>query len=132
VLYVADGDCNAIVSISNATSLLVKDEVTVGAGCKSFKCLYPSASCGKLVKSGSPLNKPFAAAILPNGNIVVANTGNNTLVELTPSGTVLGTKVIDKSKTPGIWGLYAIGTSDANTAIYYTDTNGSELHKLEQ
>ncbi|HEY1656291.1 MAG TPA: hypothetical protein VGF86_14395 [Candidatus Tumulicola sp.] len=132
VLYVADGACNGVVSISNVSSLLIKDEITVGAGCKSFKCLYSSTSCGKLVKSGSPLNKPFAAAILPNGNIVVANSGDNTLVELTPSGTVLGTKVIDKSKTPGIWGLYAIGTSDANTAIYYTDTNSNELHELEQ
>ena len=132
VLYVADGACNAVVSISNVSSLLIKDEITVGAGCKSFQCLYSSTSCGKVVKSGSPLNKPFAAAILPNGNMVVANTGDNTLVELTPSGTVLGTKVIDKSKTPGIWGLYAIGTSDTNTAIYYTDTNSNELHKLEQ
>ena len=84
------------------------------------------------MKAGSPLNKPFAAAILPNGNMVVANTGNNTLVELMPSGKVLATKVIDKSKTPGIWGLFAIGTNDNNTAIYYTDTNSDELHKLEQ
>ncbi|HEY1884067.1 MAG TPA: hypothetical protein VGG51_13610 [Candidatus Cybelea sp.] len=131
-LYVADGDCNAIVAINNASTLLLKDEITVGAGCKTFKCLYPTTTCGKLVKAGSPLNKPFAATILPNGNMVVANTGNNTLVELMPTGKVLATKVVDKSKTPGIWGLYAIGTTDANTAIYYTDTNSDELHKLEQ
>jgi hypothetical protein len=132
VLYVADGDCNAIVSINNASTLLLKDEITVGTGCKTFTCLYPSQTCGKLVKAGSPLNKPFAATILPNGNMVVANTGNNTLVELMPSGKVLGTKVVDTSKTPGIWGLYAIGTNDGNTAIYYTDTNSDELHELEQ
>ena len=131
-LYIADGDCNAIVSIDHASSLLVKDEITVGAGCKTFRCKYSSQTCGKLVKAGSPLNKPFAAAILPNGNMVVANTGNNTLVELMPSGKVLDTKVVDKSKTPGIWGLFAIGTNDNNTAIYYTDTNSNELHKLEQ
>jgi hypothetical protein len=131
-LYIADGDCNAIVSIDHASALLVKDEITVGAGCKSFKCLYSTTTCGKLVKAGSPLNKPFAAAILPNGNMVVANTGNNTLVELMPSGKVLATKVVDKSKTPGIWGLFAIGTTDNNTEIYYTDTNSDELHELEQ
>lgn len=132
VMYLADGDCNAIVSIDHASSLLLKDEITVGTGCKTFKCLYPSTTCGKLVKAGSPLNKPFAATILPNGNMVVANTGNNTLVELMPSGKVLATKVVDKSKTPGIWGLFAIGTNDGNTAIYYTDTNSDELHELEQ
>ena len=131
-LYVADGDCNAIVAIDHASSLLVKDEITVGAGCKRFTCLYSSTTCGRLVKAGSPLNKPFAAAILPNGNMVVANSGNNTLVELMPSGKVLATKVVDKSKTPGIWGLFAIGKSDSNTAIYYTDTNSNELHELEQ
>ncbi|MFZ1016717.1 MAG: hypothetical protein WAN39_02475 [Candidatus Cybelea sp.] len=131
-LYIADGDCNAVVAIDHASSLLVKDEITVGAACKTFKCLYPSSSCGKVVKIGSPLNKPFAAAILPNGNMVVANTANNTLVELMPSGKVLDTKVVDKSKTPGIWSLFAVGTNDGNTAMYYTDTNSNELHKLEQ
>jgi hypothetical protein len=131
-LFVADGDCDAIVAFDHASSLLVKDEITVGAGCKSFKCLYPSTSCGKLVKAGSPLNKPFAATILPNGNMVVANTANNTLVELMPTGKVLATKVVDKSKTPGIWGIFAIGKGDSSTAIYYTDTNGNELHELEQ
>ena len=62
-------------AIDHASSLLVKDEITVGAGCKTFKCNYSSTTCGKLVKAGSPLNKPFAATILPNGNMVVANTG---------------------------------------------------------
>jgi hypothetical protein len=131
-LFVADGACNAVVSIDHASSLLVKDEITVGSGCKSFKCKYPSTSCGKLVKSGSPLNKPFAAALLPNGNLVVANTGNNTLVELMPTGKVLATKTVDTGKAPAIFGLLAIGTSDSNTAIYYTDTNSNELHELEQ
>jgi hypothetical protein len=131
-LYVADGDCNAIVAIDHVSSLLLKDEITVGAGCKSFKCLYPTTSCGRLVKAGSPLNKPFAAAILPNGNMVVANTANNTLVELMPTGKVLATKVVDKRKTPGIWGLFAIGKGDSNTAIYYTDKNSNELHELEE
>ncbi|HEX4013505.1 MAG TPA: hypothetical protein VHX17_06400 [Candidatus Cybelea sp.] len=131
-LYVADGDCNAIVAIDHVSSLLLKDEITVGSGCTSFTCLYPSTSCGKVVKTGSPLNKPFAATILANGNMIVANTGNNTLVELMPTGKVLATKVVDKSKTPGIYSIYAVGTNDANTALYYTDTNSNELHKLEQ
>jgi hypothetical protein len=132
VLYIADGECNAVVAIDHVSSLLVKDEVTVGTSCKTFKCTYPSTVCGKLVKAGSPLDKPFAATILPNGNMVVANSGNNTLVELMPSGKVLDTKVVDKSKTPAIWGLFAVGANDGNTAIYYTDTNSNELHKLEQ
>ncbi|HEY2474192.1 MAG TPA: hypothetical protein VGI19_05260, partial [Candidatus Cybelea sp.] len=128
-LFVADGDCNAVVSIDHASSLLVKDEITVQKNCTSFKCKYPSTSCGKLIASGSPLNKPFAAAILPNGNLVVANTGDNSLVEMMPSGKVLATKTVDTGNAPAIFGLFAIGTSDSNTAIYYTDTNSNELHE---
>ena len=33
--------------------------------------------------------------MLPNGNLIVANTGNNTLVEMTPKGQVLDTKVVE-------------------------------------
>jgi hypothetical protein len=93
---------NTLVAIDHASSLLVKDEIMVGTGCKTFKCPYSSTTCGEIVKSGSPLNKPFAAAILTNGNVVVANTGDNTLVELRRTGQVLAAKFLDKSNTPGI------------------------------
>jgi hypothetical protein len=131
-LFVADGACNAVVEITHAGSLLVKDEITVQSGCKAFTCLYPKTSCATLVKAGSPLDKPVAMAILPNGNLIVANTGNNTLIELTPTGQVLDTKVVDKSKTPGIFGLAANGKSDSDTVLFYTDTNTNTLHELEQ
>ena len=131
-LFVADGACNAVVEITHASSLLVPDEITVQPGCKKFTCLYPKTTCAKLVKAGSPLDKPVAMAILPNGNLIVANTGNNTLVEMTPAGQVLDTKVVDKSKTPGIFGVAANGKTDSNTVLYYTDTNTNTLHELEQ
>lgn len=132
-LYVTDGACNAVVAIVHASNLLVKDEITVGSGCKTFKCKDQKATCGKLVLSGSPLNAPQAEAILPNGNLIVANTaGGNTLVELTPTGQVLDTKVVDTSGNQGIYGLWASGTADSNTVLYYTDTNDNSLHELQQ
>ncbi|MFY9665507.1 MAG: hypothetical protein WAK19_13775, partial [Candidatus Cybelea sp.] len=85
------------------------------------------------VYSGSPLNAPVAAALLPNGNLVVANTkGGNKLVELTPAGRLLATKTIDKSKTAHVFGLLASGTSDSDTVLFYTDTETNTLHELEQ
>jgi hypothetical protein len=132
VLYVADGACNAVVAINHASSLLEKDEITIGAGCKKFTCKYPKTTCATVVKAGSPLDKPVAQAILPNGNLIVANTGNNALVEMTPKGQVLDTKVVDTSKTPGIFGVAAIGKNDGTTALFYTDTNTNTLHELEQ
>jgi hypothetical protein len=132
ILYVADGACNAVVEINHASALLLKDEITIQPGCKKFTCKYPKDTCATLVKAGSPLNKPVAQTLLPNGNLIVANTGNNTLVEMTPKGKVLDTEVVDKSKTPGIFGLAAIGTKDSNTALFYTDINTNTLHELEQ
>ena len=129
-LYIADGANNTIVSFNNASELLVKDEIIVNKDGKTFTCKYPKTTCGKLVYSGSPLNAPVAMAVLPNGNLVAANSANNTLVELTPAGTVLATKVVDKSKTPGVFGIIASGKTDTNTVIFYTDANDNNLHEL--
>ena len=76
----------------------------------------------------------MAATLLPNGNLIVANTQGtaNTLVELTPKGKVLDTKVVDESSTQGVFGLAAGGTNDANTVLFYTDTNSNTVHELER
>ncbi len=132
-LYIVDGVDNTVVAVSNASNLLAKNEIVVQPGGKKFKCAHPKATCATLVYSGSPLNAPVASALLPNGNLIVANTkGGNTLVELTPSGKVLATKTIDSSKTAHIFGLQASGTSDSDTVLFYTDTGTNTLQELEQ
>ncbi len=131
-LYAADGVDNTVVAFLNATVLLVKDEIVVLKGGKTFKCKFPKSTCGKLVHAGKPLNAPEAMTLLPNGNLIVANTkGGNTLVEMTPTGKILATKLVDKNKTAGIFGVRASGTSDANTVLYYTDRNDNSVHELE-
>ena len=128
-----DGVDNTVVAFNNATDLLVANEIIVQKGGKTFKCKYKKDTCGSLVHAGSPVSSPVAMTLLPNGNLIAANgAGGNTLVEMTPTGTILDTKVIDKSKTQGIYGLRAGGTSDSNTVLYYTDTNDNSLHELEQ
>jgi hypothetical protein len=132
-LYIVDGVDNTIVAVSTASSLLEKDEIVVQPGGKKFKCTHPKATCASLVYSGSPLNAPVASALLPNGNLIVANTkGGNKLVELTPAGKILATKDIDTSKTAHVFGLLASGTSDSDTVLFYTDTETNTLHELEQ
>jgi hypothetical protein len=132
-LYIVDGVNNTVVAVSNASNLLQKDEIVVQPGGKKFKCAHPKATCATLVYSGSPLNAPVASALLPNGNLIVANSqGGNKLVELTPTGKVLGTKAIDKSTIAHVFGLLATGTSDSNTVLFYTDTKTNTLRELEQ
>lgn len=132
-LYIVDGVDNTIVAVSNASNLLLKDEIVVQPGGKKFKCTHPKKTCATLVYSGSPLNAPVASALLPNGNLIVANTqGGNELVELTPTGQILDTKAIDTSTTAHVFGLLATGTSDSDTALFYTDTKTNTLQELEQ
>jgi hypothetical protein len=133
-LYIVDGVTNTIVAFSNASKLLEKDEIIVGADGKTFECKHPSTTCGTLVYSGSPLDAPMASALLPNGNLIVANTQGtaNMLVELTPQGQVLDTKVVDGSSTQGVFGLAATGTSDSNTVLYFTDTNSNAVQELKR
>lgn len=132
-LYMVDGVDNTVVAVSNASNLLLKDEIVVEPGGKKFKCAHATRTCATVVHSGSPLDAPVAMALLPNGNLVVANTkGGNTLVELTPKGKVLDTKTIDTSKTAHIFGLLATGTSDSDTVLYYTDTATNTLRELEK
>jgi hypothetical protein len=133
-LYIVDGVTNTIVAFSNSSKLLGKDEIIVESGGKTFKCKYPKTTCATLVYSGSPLDAPMASALLPNGNLVVANTEGtaNTLVELTPSGQVLDTKVVDSNSTQGIFGLAAAGTKNSNTVLFYTDTNSNTVHELRR
>ena len=132
-LYMVDGADNTVVAVSNASNLKLKDEIVVEPGGKKFKCTYASKTCATLVYSGSPLNAPVAQALLPNGNLIVANTkGGNTLVELTPAGKVLATKTIDTNKSAEIFGLLAEGTDDSDTVLFYTDTKTNTLQELKQ
>ncbi len=132
-LYAVDGVDNTVIAISHASNLLVQDEITVQPGGKTFTCKHPSDTCATLVYSGSPLYGPMAMAILPNGNLIVANTKRgNKLVELTSTGTVLATKVVDNARKAAVFGLLAVGTNDSNTVLYYTDTNSNELIELEK
>jgi len=132
-LYIADGVTNTIVAFSHASDLLEQNEIIVEPGGKTFQCSNPSVTCASLVYSGSPLNAPVAMALEPDGNLIVANTGGtaNELVELTPAGKILDTKVVDSSPTQGVYGLHAAGTT-SDPVLFYSDTNSNEVIELEE
>lgn len=133
-LYIVDGVTNTVVAFSHASELLEENEIVVKPGGKTFVCEHRKVTCGSLVYGGKPLDAPAASTLLPNGNLIVANTQGtaNTLVELTPRGQILDTKVVDSSKTQGVYGLAAAGTDDSNTVLFFTDTNSNNVQELEQ
>jgi hypothetical protein len=131
-VYVVDGVTNTIVAVTSVGKLLEKNEIVVKSGGKTFDCKHKVDTCAHLVYAGAPLDAPLASALLPDGNLIVANTQGtaNTLVELTPAGKVLDTKVVDTSSTQGVFGLAAGGTA-ASPVLYFTDTNDNDVHELE-
>ena len=133
ILYIVDGTNNTVVAFSNVSSIPAGG-IIVEKGGKTFK--GPSANDARLVFSGSPLNGPISATLLPNENLVIGNTGNasgqNIMVELTPSGTVLATRNVDKGASGSLFGIVATGTSDADTKIYFNDDNDNNLQVLEK
>lgn len=131
-LYIIDGVDDTLVAVTDASNLLTTDEIHVRRGGKKFKCLSAKFTCASLVYSGSPLKEPVALALLPNGNLVVANgKGGNTLVEISAAGKVLATKKLNTDKTAEVYGLVAAGTGDKSTVLYYTDTKDNSVHELE-
>jgi tripartite motif-containing protein 71 len=75
-LYVADTNHNRILAYSPTGSLLAK----VGAG----------EGDGSAGSAPGAFNHPAAVAVAPSGNVFVADTANNRIVELAPTGAVTG------------------------------------------
>jgi len=132
-LYIVDGTNDTVVALDNVTTIKTGG-VIVEKGGKTFK--GPSAGDAKLVYSGSPLNAPVSSALLPNGNLVIGNTGNpsgsNIMVEVTPSGKLLDTRNVDKGASGALFGIVATGTDDSNTKLYFNDDNDNNLQVLEK
>jgi DNA-binding beta-propeller fold protein YncE len=110
VLYVADTLNNRIVAIDNAL----------------FR--FTSAKNGRTVTQNGSLNGPLGLTIAPNDDIITANGGDGNLVETTPQGKQVATKLVDSSGSPpgagALFGLIAVPE-----AVYFVDdaTNTFDL-----
>jgi sugar lactone lactonase YvrE len=86
----------------------------------------------KVVFSGEPLSSPENVVIDPaNGNLLVANAGNNNLVEITPNGQVVADRHLARGEPAGaLFGLAVSTDSVGNPVIYYGDDIENSLHEL--
>jgi hypothetical protein len=132
-LYIVDGTNNTVVAFSKVSSIPTGG-ITVGKDGKSFS--GPDAADAKLVFAGEPLNGPISATLLVNGNLVVGNTGNpsgeNLLVEISPSGKVMDVRNVDKGASGALFGIVATGSTAADTKLYFNDDNDNNLQVLER
>jgi hypothetical protein len=124
-LYIVDSNANRVVALAGVTQIPAGG-VTVGG--TTFG--GPSGGSARVVFAGGPLNAPISAALLPNGNLVVGNTGDNNLFEITPQGRLVGTKLADSGAPGALFGIVATGTSNADTLIYFNDDNDNTVKVL--
>lgn len=130
-LYVIDGASNILYAFVHPyNDFSQAGSVKIGSTGKTFT--GPEAKDAKVVLSGTPLSGSISLATLPNGNVIVANSKSNELIEIESTGKVLATKVVDKGAAGAIRGITAVGTSDANTVLYFTDANGNNVQELSK
>ncbi len=124
-LYVVDSNANRVVALSGVTQIPAGGVTVSGAAFAG-----PSAGSARVVFAGAPLNAPISAALLPNGNLVVGNTNDNDMLEITPQGQLVGTKLVDGGAIGALFGIVATGTSNADTKIYFNDDNDNTVKVL--
>jgi hypothetical protein len=125
-LFVVDSNTNRVVAFAGYSTLGANAIVVEADG--SFS--GPSAASASVLYSGTPLNAPISAAQLFNGDLVVGNTGNNLLVEISPAGNVVGTQNLDTGAVGALFGIVATGTDAASTKIYFNDDNDNTVKVL--
>jgi hypothetical protein len=127
-MYVVDSNQNRVVALSgfsafSANALTVNADGTFSG---------PSASSAHVLFSGAPLNAPISSALLYNGDLVVGNTGDNLLVEISPAGKAVATQNLDTGAVGALFGIVATGTGASDTKIYFNDDNDNTVKVLSR
>ena len=125
-LFVVDSNTNRVVAFAGYSTLGESSIVVETDG--SFS--GPSAASASVLYSGAPLNSPISAAQLFNGDLIVGNTGDNLLVEISPAGAVVATQNLDTGAVGALFGIAATGTDAASTKIYFNDDNDNTVKVL--
>ena len=112
-LYVADTLANRVAGISNAV----------------FRGI--SAGRGFTVSRGHHLNGPLGLVVAPGGDILTVNSGDGNLVEVTPSGSQVAVRTLDRSGSPpGAGALFGLAVKPFQRAVYFVDDATNTLDLL--
>ena len=126
-LYVVSSDTNSIVALTNASTLTDGGITVGGTASTGLSFTGPMASHAKVIYNGSPLNYPVSMAELYNGDLIVGNTGDNNMIEITPTGLVVATKLVDSGSAGAIFGIATAGTSVDTQVIFFNDDNTNSV-----
>ncbi|HMA33710.1 MAG TPA: hypothetical protein VKY74_04450 [Chloroflexia bacterium] len=112
-LYVADSLANRIAAIPDA---LTRTD---------------SAGTGTTVTRNGALNDPLGLTVAPNGDILTVNGNDGFLVETTPGGVQIASKLIDATgNPPGAGALFGLAIVPGGQGVYFVDDASNTLNIL--
>jgi len=84
---------------------------------------------GFTVSSGGLLNSPLGLAMAPNGHLLSVNGGDGLLVETTPGGTQVDSRMLDSSGSPpGAGALFGLAVAHAGHGEDHADHGEDHAH----
>ena len=146
-LYVVATSSASVIAIAGVSSI-PKGGVVVNGQCTGTTPTPvptfsgPSAASAKILAHGAPFNTPLSAALLKNGDLLVANadigisapsTKTNLLIEVSPvlPGGFVGQPLQVDTGTPGaLFGLAATVDAQGNQVIYFNNDNNNAVMQL--
>jgi hypothetical protein len=147
-LYVVATSSASVIAITGV-SAIPKDGVTVNGQCSGATppTAVPtfsgaSASSARVIAHGAPFNTPLSAALLADGDLVIANADiglatpsatTNLLIEVSPllPGGFVGQPLQVDTGTPGaLFGLAATTDAQGDQLIYFNDDNTATVMQL--
>jgi hypothetical protein len=147
-LYVVDTSSASVIAIVGISGV-GKDGVVVNGQCIGTTTPTPvptfsgpSMTSARVIAHGAPFNTPLSAALLKNGDLVVANADiglqapsatTNLLIEVSPvvpSGFVGKPLQLDTTTPGALFGLAAAVDTAGNQIIYFNDDNAAAVLEL--
>jgi hypothetical protein len=91
-----------------------------------------SGGPGTPVTANGKLSGPLGLAIAPNGDILTVNGNNGLIVETTPAGSQIASKLLDNTGPPplGAGALFGLAVKPGGRGVYYVDDVQNTLRLL--
>ena len=112
-LYVADTVKNRVTWIPNALTR------------------HSSAGTGMVLTKGGKLNAPLGLAVAPGGDVLTVNGNNGLIVETSPGGAQVASRLLDSAGSPkGAGALFGLAIAPHRSGVYYVDDVTNMLRLL--
>jgi hypothetical protein len=85
---------------------------------------------GQTLSAGGALNDPLGLTLAPNGDILTANGADGTLLETTPAGVQVASKVIDDGNGTGAGDLFGLTVPADGSGVLFVDDFDNTLRVL--